>query len=946
MKIKNNQGQLVTVPKQHEKTVKAMIAEGQHDKVSDLVNSFSKQQPTDNTMWKGGTVNKKHPMYKKLLRNGGILRKADNGMQQPTNGTLATPGFNEDNAYEQYMQSLPDNQQRGDANWGTNPNFRSNIPNLEGYRSDYNTPYNPPTNPNIPYNGMPKMEVPTLDTRGLNQNGTIDTSGLKSQNNPVNNTPDLTKQSLPQKQKPKTNGWDSNNYQDQFGHSGNYWGDFAAGAWKATDALAHAIPDTIGDIKSNRYTNVEEQNNIKRTANPFQPLTPNTGTGPQGQQMRKLGGKIMDYKADGGNNMNPNVLTENNEVAQLPNGAIDTMHGETHAGPNGGIPMNLPTGTRIFSEKLKDPDTKKSYAKMAKKFETAKEQKILDDVNSDKMAKETAKMQMDKKNQESDILFRRMETNKLSGLHGEDVKQQTQQDYMPEMQAGNGAYIPSLEIMSQFEHERGNGGWIPSLETMAMFEHNKANGGYIPSLETIALHERFENGGLKKYDDGGVKKLNTASDFTPQGTTDFSTQEAPYFDPNDREAFGKILYAGDTAKSPNPLQKTFGLGFNKSPYLNDPTKAMTELTQIGFRPKDGNWAGVKPEDIQDHIFNMDKGQNFKILGNLYDTYHNTAQGYKQFGNKDWSDLSEQDKKDFFEDNIYGVRTGLAQNALANQLQKLPVTQTQQSAGVSDAVDPIKTGEYNATNNRKGLGMLPSIVGIPNPEKDAAVNFRHINPNPINYRPESNINEINEIQGATAKLSRFLPTTAEGVGDAANMAANAYNSINKSNENLYNLNQRGKFQTDEANQRNEQGVNEFNAKNDLEQLNHITGREFGKGQQSIQDRKEALNQINTNSQFSNTADWLGHTIAPLTTEGGPLSSMIDFNKKTPEEQDNYYKEIGKRITENIYGRNPEGKMTSTGKVTTEEKPQTQRSGGRVIKPNTKVLNKLKNKKVRR
>lgn len=80
MKIKNNQGQLVTVPKQHEKTVKAMIAKGQHDKVSDLVNSFSNQQPSSEpVMQNGGNTMKKSMLKKKSSGGKDVYDKPSGG---------------------------------------------------------------------------------------------------------------------------------------------------------------------------------------------------------------------------------------------------------------------------------------------------------------------------------------------------------------------------------------------------------------------------------------------------------------------------------------------------------------------------------------------------------------------------------------------------------------------------------------------------------------------------------------------------------------------------------------------------------------------------------------------------------------------------------------------------------------------------------------------------
>jgi hypothetical protein len=67
------------------------------------------------------------------------------------------------------------------------------------------------------------------------------------------------------------------------------------------------------------------------------------------------------------NSFNPNEATElveNGETAITPDGQHLEFEGETHDGPNGGIPTNLPEGTFIFSDRLKMG--KKTFASLAK----------------------------------------------------------------------------------------------------------------------------------------------------------------------------------------------------------------------------------------------------------------------------------------------------------------------------------------------------------------------------------------------------------------------------------------------------------------------------------------------------------------------------------------------------------------------------------------------------
>ncbi len=118
---------------------------------------------------------------------------------------------------------------------------------------------------------------------------------------------------------------------------------------------------------------------------------------------------------------------EGEEVVQTPQGLVGTLQGRKHS--EGGIAMNLPENTQVFSEKLKDPMTKKSYAKLAKKFSTEKDMENLEDVKSTDLNKKTAKLNITLKNQKLDEIFAQQEQAKMDGTHGTDVANKTMEDY-------------------------------------------------------------------------------------------------------------------------------------------------------------------------------------------------------------------------------------------------------------------------------------------------------------------------------------------------------------------------------------------------------------------------------------------------------------------------------------------------------------------------------------
>ncbi len=124
--------------------------------------------------------------------------------------------------------------------------------------------------------------------------------------------------------------------------------------------------------------------------------------------------KRNDYQefAMGGTSNIPNAEIENQEMLKYPDGSTQQFDGPSHA--QGGIPVNIPNGTQIFSDRLKLPGSKKTIAKEAEAFKTDKEDKILSDKKSTKLAKSTADLVSKFKQQKLDELFQAQEAFKMS----------------------------------------------------------------------------------------------------------------------------------------------------------------------------------------------------------------------------------------------------------------------------------------------------------------------------------------------------------------------------------------------------------------------------------------------------------------------------------------------------------------------------------------------------
>ena len=117
-----------------------------------------------------------------------------------------------------------------------------------------------------------------------------------------------------------------------------------------------------------------------------------------------MGGEIQ-YANGGTGEINAEV--EDNENAIGPNGEFTQFSGPTHA--EGGIETDMAPGTMIFSDKLKMPGSKKSFAALNKLYDTNKEDDVLSNEKSNNTLKLTAMLMRDAKLKQSLALFQEQE---------------------------------------------------------------------------------------------------------------------------------------------------------------------------------------------------------------------------------------------------------------------------------------------------------------------------------------------------------------------------------------------------------------------------------------------------------------------------------------------------------------------------------------------------------
>lgn len=88
----------------------------------------------------------------------------------------------------------------------------------------------------------------------------------------------------------------------------------------------------------------------------------------------------------------PNAEIEKQEVVNHPSGGVQSFDLNSHENATSANQINLEGGAKILSDKIKNPLTKKPFAQEAKRFDTSKEEKILNDSKATSSAKKTAEL--------------------------------------------------------------------------------------------------------------------------------------------------------------------------------------------------------------------------------------------------------------------------------------------------------------------------------------------------------------------------------------------------------------------------------------------------------------------------------------------------------------------------------------------------------------------------
>ena len=290
----------------------------------------------------------------------------------------------------------------------------------------------------------------------------------------------------------------------------------------------------IGDERqSDQFNAMNAQIRAQAPMANVQPTTlPTSFQGDNPLATGAYGGRIKRYAADGmqikqiGGMGEPNVEVEGEEHIQLPNGFSQEIKGKKHS--EGGIPINLPSGTKIFSEKLKVPvkfiqelisvnpeyaflknislpkSGNISYADLAKKFETKKYVDMLNSKDADPIQITTAQLMIQQNNAFLEKLFTLQEQNKLSGVHGPQVQQNAQQEQQEQeaqqaQMQGEQMEQPMMKYGGNVK-KMGNGGWKDEWTKKILAHERKAGQpGGLPDTKGIYSDENWTGANASKF---------------------------------------------------------------------------------------------------------------------------------------------------------------------------------------------------------------------------------------------------------------------------------------------------------------------------------------------------------------------------------------------------------------------------------------------------------------
>lgn len=143
-----------------------------------------------------------------------------------------------------------------------------------------------------------------------------------------------------------------------------------------------------------------------------------------------------------------NVEVEGGESVQMPSGESFDVDGPSHA--EGGVPMNIPEGGRVYSDRLKFPGTGKTFSdhnsEISKKINKFEE--VIDDPQATPIEKQTAKRMLEKlRGKQEEVFGMQQELNgDFTGDNAQEMEMGGTVSRLPK--ASNGMLSPMVNAIN------------------------------------------------------------------------------------------------------------------------------------------------------------------------------------------------------------------------------------------------------------------------------------------------------------------------------------------------------------------------------------------------------------------------------------------------------------------------------------------------------------------
>ena len=660
------------------------------------------------------------------------------------------------------------------------------------------------------------------------------------------------------------------------------------GAISEATGLSKAIFGESDYDKDARERKFQEDN-----ANLYKNMNTNVNWGaPQintSQEMQfAQGGMVLDY-----NDPNANAELELQETFQMPNGQVGMVDGPSHE--NGGIAVDLPEGTRIWSDKLKYGG--KTFAKHTKPI-TSKITRLEKEIEEAPINSEAKRNSVMLLNKQLDHYFDVQETNKEAN----EMKRTFKNGGM--IKRADGSYS-KRGLWDNIRANKGSGK-KPTPQMLEQERKIKAKmemGGYMYGM----------GGSLNMYQRGG-RRLNLETpnnnmeqrwikpeDNTPQSVNSFEYPVEPDFNMNN---ISEELYGNYGQPLPRPLMAATRLS---APPTMPPIERATGRYGEFVTPKVSNPNANIPFDqlpigVTKPNTNLNLGQ-FGANANRYIAPENLTMGNVGKPVTDYRSMYENDP------NIpKGQPSGSTAGAGMENLGFMAEPQGFfNNAGQFIQNNPGLIGQLGSAALSAGIqsGRVNRLAR-PKTLGDVRLSDKVVNPNFVDYSAERQaynrmgLNAMDQAQrgfGSSAAAQAFKNkarlNTLEGTGKS-------YQSQENTNAQIRNAanSARQEAAMKEAVMNNE--IGKYNLENiygydtmTTAQKNAITAMLANTAGQTFGKQTDYKNQMEQAKILSNQYD--NKVYLDIISN----SSLEDFNKRTPQEKEY----INRRRTEK--GLNPYG-----------------------------------------